>query len=617
VTLFTHVNKAWFSSAYNNASCGYYDLSSKTITHKVNFQPTCTKCLRNITLINLSGGEIDLEVEPKLTNLYEISARPRNTSTIAPSSKQGVFSFSRIIQTVTTVRNTILFSVLRFIPFLGSSSSTPANNNNSTAIDISVNCTGDNNQTCDASVNPASAEEKTLPKINPNSTYAFITKEKWEKDILKYSEPRHICYRSSQLLNIGFPIDHYAILWCKQFLQEVATAMKTLAKDQKSGKRTPLTDIFKYNNEEMITDMKEEVAPLQIEQLSTFVARNISNVLFQEAVGVENAYMIGSLNESSLWFYAVKFYLRHWHLPITYFVGLIIFSLAMKVFGLMTLLSSEVNESSYLFDLQLFVVMLQKFKKSQEANGTLFYALFALFALGFYYFRKYLTVDQIGANGILVVYHLLSLSLAIALRCFLVGMIRNFRCVLNFVLRRGSVIGQKKKAKDTKSSSSSSNSSSSSSSSASKSGGIWKFVKKSLKNYSIEMFMLSSWLITYYLYCVKEEKSGFIYYLVSFSTVIYGFLLLEFLYLMVMPARNHFSFNPETIQYVDEELILVFLWLLLTGIPSLVFSYKLLIHDKTISMESQLYEILGPDQLQYGMALLVGHFFARVFSSKK
>lgn len=68
----------------------------------------------------------------------------------------------------------------------------------------------------------------------PTGPYAYLeslTTEEWETHISPYLQSYQYSMRSSQLDKVGFPIDHNAVLWCRQLVNQVSNAMRKLASD--------------------------------------------------------------------------------------------------------------------------------------------------------------------------------------------------------------------------------------------------------------------------------------------------------------------------------------------------------------------------------------------------
>jgi hypothetical protein len=289
----------------------------------------------------------------------------------------------------------------------------------------------------------------------------------------------------------------------------------------------------------------------------------------------------------------------------------------MKTFALITTLSAECDEDSnaFLLDFQLLLVLYRKLKIKGGAN-VLGYVMFAIFSVVVYFLRS-VGVPQLRSIVYQGLYHVLAFIIAIGLRTFCIGFIQFGRWILNKITKRES--GKKntvsrKGGNKNKSSSSGGGGSRSSSSSSSASKGIFKFIK----NYFPEILLLTAWISIFMIFCYPNERTSFLYYLSSFAVVTYIVIILEFIYISFIQSKNHFTFNIETMQYIDEELILIIFWLLITALPSFGFSLQLLIRkESSIAMEYALYDILGPDQLQYALILLVAHLLLRVLSSKR
>ena len=81
---------------------------------------------------------------------------------------------------------------------------------------------------------PLPTTNKSTSSDIPTGPYGYLeslTMEEWETHIAPYLQSYQYSMRSSQLDKVGFPIDHNAILWCRQLVNQVSNAMRKLASD--------------------------------------------------------------------------------------------------------------------------------------------------------------------------------------------------------------------------------------------------------------------------------------------------------------------------------------------------------------------------------------------------
>eukprot|EP01033_Poteriospumella_lacustris_P000864 gene864-618_t len=306
--LFWDVNKAWYQSYYKDkykCPTKYYDKD------RVELMP-CSKCLNNVTVLSFTGGEVDTHVRPELTNVFDVSARPKNITfakqVVKPSGVVTLSLFSYVKKQIWEYGRQ-LFSSLFFASSSNttSSNSTLANGNNSSAVPSVV-------------VEPPLAE---APLINSSSPFAAITAERWFKDMAAYEDPHHISIRTTQMADVGFQIDHYAILWCYQFVSATNTAIKSILR-----RKTPfsaddafeLHQLLKIHNVDRIEESLVEPQKLGIQQLLNYIRRNETNNEFQRYRSLESVDLLQSLSGNFVQHYAVQFYLHHLHkIPVGFY----------------------------------------------------------------------------------------------------------------------------------------------------------------------------------------------------------------------------------------------------------------------------------------------------------
>ena len=272
----------------------------------------CSKCLNNVTVLSFTGGEVDTHVRPELTNVFDVSARPKNITfakqVVKPSGVVTLSLFSYVKKQIWEYGRQ-LFSSLFFASSSNTTSlnSTLANGNNSSAVPSVV-------------VEPPLTE---APLINSSSPFAAITAERWFKDMAAYEDPHHISIRTTQMADVGFQIDHYAILWCYQFVSATNTAIKSILR-----RKTPfsaddafeLHQLLKIHNVDRIEESLVEPQKLGIQQLLNYIRRNETNNEFQRYRSLESADLLQSLSGNFVQHYAVQFYLHHLHkIPVGFY----------------------------------------------------------------------------------------------------------------------------------------------------------------------------------------------------------------------------------------------------------------------------------------------------------
>lgn len=301
--LFFEVNKGWYQSFYSDKSkCPAKYIASDRIEMK-----PCSTCLTNVTVLSFTGGDIDTHIRPDVTNIFDISARPKNVTSIRLSSK----STSLVSLTLVSKFKKVAMNSLKYMfsPVLNLFSKSANDTITNSSISLS-----------NASRVPVESEEPVpelknlsdVEKINASSPFAGVTSERWFQDMAPYHDPHHISVRTSQMKDVGFMVDHYAILWCYQFVSKVNSAMKTiLQKPFGIHDDFELHKILNIRNVENIENYTEEPSKLGISQLLNYIRRNETNNDFQAVCEVETNEMKNALNGNVFQLYAVQIFLRH------------------------------------------------------------------------------------------------------------------------------------------------------------------------------------------------------------------------------------------------------------------------------------------------------------------
>jgi hypothetical protein len=145
---------------------------------------------------------------------------------------------------------------------------------------------------------PPPAAASVAPEVA--RTIYDVTKEHWAAHMVPYAEPQHLSFRTSQIVGIGFPVDHLAILWCKQVLSVTTKLMKKLSKLPTTAhvnmstlvnyRREHGADLFANANN--LTDRDAVIPPIR-----EFVYRNQSHLVFSRtSVDLERLSFYRQLN---------------------------------------------------------------------------------------------------------------------------------------------------------------------------------------------------------------------------------------------------------------------------------------------------------------------------------
>lgn len=298
--LYRTINKAWYAPFFEHSK--HCDGSSRFLIdsdEEMSLSSDCRSCVPNIQLLSLVGGENDLHIDPSSSNVFAISAHPRNIT--SHPVKGSVFPQLVTLELIGMVKSYFrnqLNGILSIFFMFGSWSSNTTVSTNRTVVDE-----------VGSSVEENGTVAETKPIIDPASPYAFITSENWYKHIALYQEPRHVTVRASQLSDVGFPIDHYAILWCHQFVSTINSAIKQLVSRSPSSS-FDLHQVLGVKSQEQIEEATLEAAKLGIPELTDYIRRNVSNELFLNGKKVDEKFIFDRLNRNYVQFFLVKFILR-------------------------------------------------------------------------------------------------------------------------------------------------------------------------------------------------------------------------------------------------------------------------------------------------------------------
>ena len=248
-SLFTKVNKAWYQSYYNESKrCVLHRDSVETESDesgnsnlglKLNLE--CPICPSRTRLISITGGELDVQVPPHLTRLDPITPIPRNSTIDNKKAISGKGAGTmqwlfRITYNFLGMFTKSLRALAALVPGAASNSSNPV---------VEAHIMHGNDTMVVTDVNASKEEVPTLNTSKLYANYEDVTMEQWSLHMSKYIDGQHLSLRSSQL--VGYPLDHYAILWCRQFLAALTSGMRRIVISNPKD-IAALIDIFKLKN---------------------------------------------------------------------------------------------------------------------------------------------------------------------------------------------------------------------------------------------------------------------------------------------------------------------------------------------------------------------------------
>eukprot|EP00981_Chlorochromonas_danica_P006100 scaffold1287_cov253-Ochromonas_danica.AAC.13 len=212
-------------------------------------------CVKDVRIISITGGNVDGHVSPRITDVFDITPRPRNHSMTQPISK--VYTLQKFYEVRSLLKDmgSTMIKKVKSLLFWKTSKETlteevPANDD--------------------------------VKKMNRNVTgkFAFITQQNWEKDILPYHEPLHITLRTSQLNEVGFPVDHFAVVWCYDLLSTVHDGLRVLVRKPKASMAAILDGFSVVNRSDILASI-DQTGARGIPQLEAFSIREAIHEAFQ------------------------------------------------------------------------------------------------------------------------------------------------------------------------------------------------------------------------------------------------------------------------------------------------------------------------------------------------
>eukprot|EP01041_Mallomonas_annulata_P008577 gene8577-17693_t len=262
--LLQYLNQAWRASFY---------FQSQTCLANVTADWTCNRCVPKITLVSISGGDIDNLVPSSITNLVSSIPKPSNRSSESPTPtklrnalrpKGGWVAF--VVRSFMEEVNSTAAFTGRMLSYVGLMKKTAVNSTNTTtsasgsgkvdndmdefdvppATDASQDVNTDSN-TSDTATATSTSKEDVLPKDNNHTTtnttssvpvsmhvkrLRAISMEQWTSQMTPMHPPRILSLKTSQLAAVGFPVDHVALVWCSEVLQVVTHGLLSLSQSQ-------------------------------------------------------------------------------------------------------------------------------------------------------------------------------------------------------------------------------------------------------------------------------------------------------------------------------------------------------------------------------------------------
>jgi len=306
--LYKHVNRAWTQSYFNSSpSCVRArgleaEADADALGSPVRGVWTCPACASSIRLVSVSGGVVDFLVPSGLTSLEGLAPRPRNMTaeTIKSREKGGLSSFATsVLGVIPAAQAWITRQVFTLLS--GESS----------------------NSTSSAGSNATEAAPVVAPRQRRNGTYGelfALSDEQWRADVLPYREAQLVSVRTSQLYEGGFPVDHNAILWCRQVVTALTRAMRRLAQaprinDTADGHDTTVFRLFTHKSH---PHDSPSVAPWLDPELDDLIApvagyarRNESHHAWLLGEGAELEYLAKRLPGGALQAAALHFVCQH------------------------------------------------------------------------------------------------------------------------------------------------------------------------------------------------------------------------------------------------------------------------------------------------------------------
>jgi hypothetical protein len=486
--LYSKVNKAWKESYYNESYICRQSLrrhNDKLKKHlkdntldefdeeeddspvpkkSISANWDCPVCPRHTRLVSVSGGDIDILVNPTLTRLEIIAPIPKNIT--VNRVVQSAPILSTIIKPVQFVSTYLLKFSFKFFDFIlysydgvtgmlfpNNSTNINITDTNDTLTNICINETCNNEEiisieSTNSSIDNNSSDEiiDEVPPPSAVTSFETITAEHWDTHMRKQSLANHITIRSSQFKSSAYPIDHTAILWCRDFIGSLSSAMRELVITDSNSSIT-VNNLFSLNSGLNLSSYED-----MIPQVKDFVVRNDTLSLWNEAATVDRVHMLNSFPYfKSFMLMAFMFLSRHiTYIGVCYtFISCLTLSVPL-LRGLSghSVSQEEVNDWRLLqpsvhLHFEIVIPAIQNFIKYilgpplHTLVSNSLSPLKKILALIGFIIPKMIYDIYFTKNGY-IFYHLIlewiaSYGIAIGIRCFLMILIYSFRSLYNVV----------------------------------------------------------------------------------------------------------------------------------------------------------------------------------------
>lgn len=584
-TLFHSVNKAWYSLHYHNWNCK--DIKSN-FKHSsiINFQFDCFPSINNTRLISISGGELDILVQPSLTNTFELSARPRNTTTL-PTTDDRVFLLSKYFQ-LKNVLNIMVKSTFNTFNSLFSYFKPSPLDDTSEIVEPDSSFTMDD----------------VLHLQNTSSPYAYISNKIWHQTIMPYDDPVQFDVRSIQMKSVGFPIDHFATVWCNQYLVNIHQAMKKL-QGISNSRSINWEKIFNLDPkiEKAIQNEVEIVKPLNIPELNYFIRRNASYQHWLQGQELENQFLLNKLNGNVFWFISVQYLLSSLDKVLFLLNILIFFAIATKafirLFGFSLPSYCKTGGLPFHFYIQLFQ------KVNETISGSGFMLLSSLVVIISFFLRRTTLSWSILLQE--CSFWFISAALTYGFRqvfwyAFMFFLeCKNLLVTYTFIIpfcwkyytKFSKAVNKYLK----------------------KQASALHFIFHGLLNWIPEWIFLFNIIIVYYNCTNKWLQIGISNYWYSLITLTTYITFVEIFLLIVLFSPQYFqNDNGEKKKSIDIDWLIAFLLSIFGGIPSAFFSWQMLFTPQsTVVGRIAALELFNPDRVNVIVALICLYLLARNF----
>ena len=257
--LFNSVNKAWLASAYPHSkvctTAAYKHTTSDLFANgagsgsgasngsstMISADWSCSYCAGKIRLISITGGSLDTLVHAAITRLDGLAPIPRNLTRerLTPANTNSNTKFlmtyaAPLVKYLSPVH--VLTGVVKAVismAGMGKNGNVASGLNATVAVvEEKIEMKGKDetvvevdsssslcaaNGTCSNSSQPSPETnskkennkiESSATSPSPSQAFLTMTKKQWQDDMSQFQEPRHISLLTTQLTDVGFPVDH-------------------------------------------------------------------------------------------------------------------------------------------------------------------------------------------------------------------------------------------------------------------------------------------------------------------------------------------------------------------------------------------------------------------------